>query len=137
MLIVTVALFVVGLGGADFATYHFLSSFLVDRVDDQLRAATRPAEARLTRARPLHRGEHGLSLPDGSYAALVDERVRVRREVRFDSGGDAPRPKIPTALIRSQAPGTEPMLTTTSGLSGQTQYRLIAKPLGGEGAVVV
>jgi two-component system OmpR family sensor kinase len=137
MLIVTVALFVVGLGGADFATYHFLSSFLVDRVDDQLRAATRPAEARLTRARPLHRGEHGLSLPDGSYAALVDERVRVRREVRFDSGGDAPRPKIPTALIRSQAPGTEPMLTTTSGLSGQTQYRLIAKPLGDEGTVVV
>src|SRR5919198_5909523 len=138
MLIVTVALFVVGLGGANFATYHFLSSFLVDRIDDQLRAATRPAEARLTRTGQPHPGEHGLSLPDGSYAALVDERGRVLREVRFNSGQDAgPRPEIPTALIHSQAPGVEPTPTTARGVSGQTEYRLIAKPLGGEGAVVV
>jgi hypothetical protein len=54
ILLVTVALFVVGLGGANFATYHFLSSFLVDRVDEQLGAATGPAEARLTRTRPAH-----------------------------------------------------------------------------------
>src|SRR5919201_6894177 len=101
MLIVTVALFVVGLGVANFATYHFLSSFLVDRVDDQLRVATAPAEARLTR--PAHPGAHGLSLPGGSYAALVDQRGRVQREVRFNSSPDAPRPKITTALIRSQA----------------------------------
>src|SRR6266542_3807559 len=137
MLVVTVALFVVGLGGANFATYHFLSSFLVDRVDDHLRAATRPAEARLTRAGPLHRGEHGLSLPDGSYAALVDERGRVQREVRFDSGRDAARPKIPTALIRSQARGAKPTLTTTPALSGRIEYRLIVKGLGDAGAVVV
>src|SRR5919198_1370252 len=138
MLIVTVALFVAGLGVADVATYHFLSSFLVDRIDDQLRAATEPAEARLTRARPLHPGEHGLSLPDGSYAAVVDERGRVLREVRFNSGQDAgPRPEIPTALIRSQAPGAEPTLATPRAVSGQTEYRLIAKPLGGERAVVV
>lgn len=137
ILVVTVALFVVGLGAANFATYHFLSSFLVDRIDDQLRAATRPAEARLTRTGPLHPGEHGLFLPDGSYAALVDERGRVQREVRFNSGQDAPRPEIPTALIRSQAPGAEPTLTTAPAVSGQTEYRLIAKPLGDAGGVVV
>jgi two-component system OmpR family sensor kinase len=137
MLIVTVALFVVGLGGANFATYHFLSSFLVDRIDDQLRAATRPAEARLTRTGQPHPGEHGLSLPDGSYAALVDEHGSVQREVRFNSGQDTPRPEIPTALIRSQAPGAEPTLTTARAVSGQTEYRLIAKALGGDGAVVV
>jgi two-component system OmpR family sensor kinase len=137
MLLVMVALFVVGLGGANFATYHFLSSFLVDRVDDQLRAATQPAEARLSRARPLHPGEHGLSLPDGSYAALADARGTVEREVLFDSGRDAPRPKIPTALIGSQARGTTPTLTTTPALSGKTEYRLIAKSLGDEGTVVV
>jgi hypothetical protein len=79
MLVVTVALFVVGLGAANFATYHFLSSFLVDRIDDQLRAATRPAAARLTRAEQPHPGEHGLSLPDGGYAALVDGRGEVQR----------------------------------------------------------
>jgi two-component system OmpR family sensor kinase len=137
ILIVTVALFVAGLGGANFATYHFLGSFLVDRVDDQLRAATRPAEARLTRAGPLHRGEHGLSLPDGSYAALVDARGRVQREIRFNAGQAAPRPNIPAPLIRSRAQGTEPALTTTSAVSRQTEYRLIIKPLGDGGTVVV
>jgi two-component system OmpR family sensor kinase len=137
MLIVTVALFVVGLGGANFATYHFLSSFLIDRVDDQLRAATQPAEARLARSTLQHPGEHGLSLPDGSYAALVDERGRVQREVRFNVGQAAPRPKIPAPLIRPQAQRTEPTLTTTSAVSGETEYRLIAKPLGDEGTVVV
>jgi two-component system OmpR family sensor kinase len=136
MLVVTVALFVVGLGGANFATYHFLSSFLVDRIDDQLRAATKPAEA-WARTVQVHPGEHGLSLPNGSYAALVDERGRVQREVRFTSGQDMPRPAIPTALIRSRASGAEPTLTTARAVSGQTEYRLIAKPLGGEGTVVV
>ena len=67
MLVVTVALFVVGLGGANFATYHFLSAFLVDRIDDQLRAATpgarpwstrpagcRPRPASTLAGRPVH-----------------------------------------------------------------------------------
>jgi two-component system OmpR family sensor kinase len=137
MLVVTVALFVVGLGGANFATYHFLSLFLVDRLDDQLRAATQRAVARLARTTLPHPGEHGLSLPDGSYAALVDARGRVQREVRFNAGRAAPRPNIPAQLIRSQVQGTEPTLTTTSALSGQTEYRLIAKPLGDGGTVVV
>jgi two-component system OmpR family sensor kinase len=78
-----------------------------------------------------------LSLPDGSYVALVDERGRVLREVQFNSGRDAARPRIPTALIRSQSRGTKPTLTTTPALSGQTEYRLIVKPLGDEAAVVV
>jgi two-component system, OmpR family, sensor kinase len=138
MLVLTVALFVVGLGGANFATYHFLSSFLVDRIDDQLKADVRPAAARLTRAAPLHRGEHGLSLPNGSYAALVDERGRVRREVRFNSGQDAgARPEIPTALIRSQASGAKPTVTTARAVRGPTEYRLIAKRLGDDRTVVV
>src|SRR6266511_2823305 len=137
MLVVTVALFVVGLGGANFATYHFLSLFLVDRLDDQLRAATQPAEARLARTTLPHPGAHGLSLPDGSYAALVDERGRVQREVRFDVAQAAPRPNIPTPLIRSRARGTEPTLTTTSAVSGETVYRVIADPLGDQGTVIV
>src|SRR5262245_30950801 len=124
MLVVTVALFVVGLGVANFATYHFLSSFLVDRIDDQLRAATRPAAARLTRTEQPHPGEHGLSLPDGSYAALVDARGRVEREVRFDSGQDTLRPEIPTALIRSQTPGAKATLTTVRAVSGQIEDRM-------------
>jgi two-component system OmpR family sensor kinase len=137
ILLVTAALFIVGLGAANLTTYHFLSSFLVDRIDDQLDAATRPAAAELSRTVPPHSGEHDSFLPDGSYAALVDERGRVRREARFAFGQQAPRPDIPGELIRSQSPDAEPTLTTLPAVSGQTEYRLIAKPLGDEGTVVV
>jgi len=149
ILVVTVALFLVGLGAAGFATYYFLSSFLVDRVDDQLEAAADPVAAALTRTALRHGGErtedviarlreqHGLSLPDGSYAALVDARGRVRREARLAVGRDAPRPDIPAELVRSQASDGEPRLTTGPAVSGQSEYRLIAKPLGEQGTVVV
>jgi two-component system OmpR family sensor kinase len=137
ILVVTVALFLVGLGAANFTTYHFLSSFLVDRVDDQLDAATAPVAAELTRTAPPHRGEHDSFLPDGTYAALVDERGRVRREAGFAFGQGAPRPEIPSELIRSQIATGEQALTTVQAVSGQTEFRLIAKPLGEEGTVVV
>jgi two-component system OmpR family sensor kinase len=139
ILVVTVALFVVGLIAANFATYYFLGSFLVDRVDDQLEAATRPAATRLTLTAPLHdeEGEHGLSLPEGSYAALVDERGRVRREARFPSGQEAPRPNIPIDLIRSPAADRELAPTTAPAVRGETEYRLIAEPLAKEGTVVI
>jgi two-component system OmpR family sensor kinase len=138
ILIVTVALFVVGLGAASFATYHLLSSFLVNRVDDQLETATGPAAAELKRTAPRHReGGHESFLPDGSYAALVDARGRVRREARFAFGQEAPRPNIPSELIRSRGPDGEPRLTTAPAVSGETEYRLVARPLGEEGTVVV
>jgi two-component system OmpR family sensor kinase len=144
ILVVTVALFLLGLGAAGFTTYQFLSSFLVDRIDDQLEAAALPVAEALTRPARLHGegehepflpDEHGVVLPDGSYAALVDERGRVRRDARFAFGQETPRPDIQSDLIRSQGPDGEPTLTTA--MSGQTEYRLIAKPLGEEGTVVV
>jgi two-component system OmpR family sensor kinase len=138
ILVVTVALFVLGLGAAGFTTYRVVSGLLVDRVDDQLEAATPPVAAALTRtAQPRHRAEHGLFLPAGSYAALVDARGHVRREARFAFGQDAPRPEIPSELIRSQTLDGEPTLTTVSAQRGGTEYRLIAKPLSAGGAVVV
>jgi two-component system, OmpR family, sensor kinase len=136
ILIVTVALLVAGLGVAGFTTYRLLSSSLVDRLDDQLRASTRPAAARLTQSRPLHPGEHGLFLPEGSYAALVDERGRVRREARFAFGRAAPRPRIPSELIGPRADG-KATVSTVRAVSGRTEYRLIAETLGEEGTVVV
>ncbi len=138
ILVVTVALFVVGLGAAGFTTYRIVGGLLVDRVDDQLKAATGPVAAALTRtAQPRHRGEHGLVLPAGSYAALVDGRGRVRREARFGFGQDAPRPEIPSGLIRSQTLDGASTLMTASAETGGTEYRLIAKPVNAEGTVVV
>jgi two-component system, OmpR family, sensor kinase len=137
ILIVTVGLFLAGLGVAGFTTYRLVSASLIDRLDDQLRAAIRPAAARLRQSRPLHPGEHGLFLPEGSYAALVDERGHVRREARFAFGQAAPRPRIPTELIRSRAAAGKAALRTVRAVSGRTEYRLIAEPLGEEGTVFV
>jgi two-component system OmpR family sensor kinase len=138
ILAVTVALFVVGLGAAGFTTYRIVSGLLVDRVDDQLKAAMPPVAAALMRtAQPRHRGEHGLFLPAGSYAALIDARGGVRREARFAFGQDAARPEIPSELVRSQAVGGEPTRTTVSAVSGETEYRLLAERRGEEGIVVV
>jgi two-component system, OmpR family, sensor kinase len=140
MLLVTVALFLVGLGAANFATYQLLSSFLVGRVDDQLEAATTPVAAELERASvPTHReGEHESFLPDGTYAALVDTRGRVRREAEFAFRPGAPRPETPSRLIRSRAAsGDRTTLTTVRAVRGPTEFRLIAEPLGDEGTVVV
>jgi two-component system, OmpR family, sensor kinase len=138
ILLVTVALFAVGLGVAYFATYRFLSSFLIERVDDQLERATGPAAAELTRAAPRHTDvEHASFLPDGSYAALVDERGGVRREARFAFDKDAPRPEIPREMAGSQARGGTPKLITARAVRGETEYRLIARSLGAEGTVVV
>jgi two-component system, OmpR family, sensor kinase len=138
ILIVTVALFLVGVGAVTFTTYRFLGSSLVGRLDDQLRAAAGPVAETLTRTSPRHPGAHGASfLPSGSYAALLDARGRVRREARLAFGEGAQRPEIPSELIRSQRTGGEATLTTVSAQGGGTEYRLLAKPLGGEGTVVV
>src|SRR5918996_1151150 len=137
ILAVTLALFLVGLGVAGFTTYYFLSSFLVDRVDDQLEAAAPLVAAELRRTAPPHGGDHGAFLPDGSYGALVDERGRVRREAGFAFGQDAPRPEIPSELIRSQAADGEPTLTTAPAKRGETEFRLLAQPLGEEGTLIV
>ena len=137
ILIVTVALFLVGLGAVTFTTYHFLSSSLVGRLDAQLKAASGPVAETLTRAHPRHPGAHGVFLPTGSYAALLDEHGRVRQEARFAFGQEAQRPEIPSELIRSQTLDREPILTTVSAERGGTEYRLIAKPLGKQGTVVV
>ena len=137
ILVVTVALFLLGLGVAGFATYYFLGSFLVGRIDDQLEAATAPVAAELARTVAPHQEEHESFLPDGTYAALVDARGRVQREAGFAFDQDAPRPEIPTELIRTQAAAGKTTLTTVRALGGKTEFRLIAEPLGPEGMVVV
>jgi two-component system OmpR family sensor kinase len=137
ILIVTVALFLIGLGVAGLSTYHFVSSSLIGRLDDQLRAAARPVADMLTNTSPRHPGTHAAFLPTGSYAALLDERGRVRREARFAFGQAAPRPQISSELISAQGREAKPTLTTTPAVSGGIEYRLLAERLGKQGTVVV
>ncbi len=135
IVLVTVGLFLVALATANFATYLFVSSFLLERVDETLRAATAPASAALSdeslhaggQVPPSIQGQHRSFLPDGSYAALVDGRGHVQRQARFAFGDGSPRPKLPEQLIGTL--GDEPTLTTVTDVEGKTQYRLIASRL--------
>jgi two-component system OmpR family sensor kinase len=137
ILIVTVALFLIGLGVAGFTTYLFVSSSLIDRVDDQLRAAARPVADMLTRTSPRHPGAHAPFLPTGSYAALLDARGLVRREARFAFGEARPRPRISSELIRARGREGKPTLTTTSAVSGGIDYRVLVERFGEQGTVIV
>jgi two-component system OmpR family sensor kinase len=76
-------------------------------------------------------------LPDGGYAALVDDRGRVRREARFAFDQETPRPQIPRELVRRQASDGTPTLATGPAVRGDTEYRLIARSLGEQGTLVL
>jgi hypothetical protein len=62
----------VGLVASNLLTYRFLQSFLMDRLDEQVRAAVDPVASRLAagerRSPPLNR----TAVPGGTYGAVVD-----------------------------------------------------------------
>jgi len=147
LLAASLALVVVGLGVADVATFHALRSFLYQRVDDQLSAATRS----VTRA---------VFSPDGAFAAAqlrqlgtVVPGVYVQVRDQTDQplvtvegrARDAPEsaPKLPahTAALVTAGGGTPPgqevrTLTRPSEERGGPRYRVRVSSVPG-GAIVV
>jgi two-component system OmpR family sensor kinase len=138
ILLVTVALFLVGLAAVTLTTYHFVSSSLVGRLDDQLKAATGPVTNTLTRTPTRHPRAHGGAfLPTGSYAAIFDNRGRVRSDARFAFDEGVPQPRIPSNLIDATVQVGKPTLTTTPAVSGTTDYRLLAERLSAQETLIV
>src|SRR4051812_12402864 len=78
---ISVLLVALGLLGAGVATRHYLDSFLVDRVDQQIVSAQLPSLAALVNGDPGSARGLADALPSGSYVALVtpdDGVVRTR-----------------------------------------------------------
>ena len=136
LLAATLVLVTLGLAVASVATYAFLHSFLVSRVDEQLRALVSP-EGGLDPSP----GPDQLLPPFGVYAALLDPDgsvIRLAPSVGYD-GRERPPPILPAGLPgQTGSDADEARLFTTGSLAGDDRYRAIAAPVAdGQGTVVV
>jgi two-component system, OmpR family, sensor kinase len=132
LLAATLALVAVGLVVAAVATYGFLSNFLMDRLDAQLRAASNGVVHQLSEAingGPSFPGPSGETLvPPGTYAAIEDRSgaVVVSRWTPEDYRGAAPT--IPDGLPGSASgPDTGSTIVTMPGPSWDASYRVLAQ----------
>ncbi len=140
LLLVMVGLAAIGLALADVATYRLLRSTLLDRVDEQLVAATREA-VRVFSAGPFRgpfHAEAGGLFPAGTYAAVLDPSGRVVSEEVFGFGEQAPPPPVPPPDLPGQAGSTSLVRTfTTADAEGGTPYRARAYALRAGGTLLV
>jgi two-component system, OmpR family, sensor kinase len=129
VLAATLALVVAGLAGAGIATYAFLRSFLLHRVDQQLVAAEFPAanalREKITYGHSDQGGPPGL-IPSGTYCAFVDSAGRTRVETTLGPhAGTPPPPDLPPGLPGSGGVADPTTRYFTTGSAGPS-YRAIA-----------
>jgi two-component system, OmpR family, sensor kinase len=125
LLIVTVVLVAAGLLVANLATYHYLSGFLVRRVDQQLDAAM--PVSRLVLQQPGE--DHGPGIPgvaNGTYVALVDATGTTLTQ-RFLGPHGSP-PDLPADLPMWSPGDSSPI--TVSSIDGSMRYRVLAQETG-------
>jgi len=111
LLVAILAVVAAGMVVAGVATYLSLRSFLLERVDQQLR------EARVPVARTLARGLTGglpfgapgdrpaPNLPPGTYGQVLDSGGSILSTVSFSYGNDQPAPVLPDPLPAVDAAG--------------------------------
>lgn len=140
LILAMVALVATGLLAADVATYAYVRSSLLARVDTQLRASatqagTRELFGRLDR--PFARGGRGLGAASGvTYASLLDRNGHIIAERSFGFVADEARPVLPANVIAADA-GAGLRFFTSNALGSSARYRLLAVPLAGGGAIVL
>ena len=140
LLVTVVLVSTAGLIVADAATYRFLASFLTDRVDAQLVAASDAAihtfrEPDMGPGGPggpgPPRGE-GTQFPPGTYAALLDVDGNIEQDHVFSFSDVAPSPPdIPAGLPGSRSGPDARQMFTVDAVDGGTRYRVLAIPQDG------
>ncbi len=118
----------IGLVASDFITYRFLQSFLMRRLDEQVRAAVDPVASRLSagerRSPPLNR----TPIPGGTYGAVVDNdgNVLVSRPFGYEGEdlGSLPQPKLTVGDLSRREP-----FTIKAVERGAPGFRVIVEPL--------
>jgi two-component system, OmpR family, sensor kinase len=136
-----VILVAVGLLVSDVATYTALRSYLVTRIDQQLRSSPRSVLFALSRpGLPGAGGPDGggdQMLPEGTYGVILDSSGdQVGDPVVFDYGGTSLSPPDLPANI---AGGTvqEPAFFSTKGVGGGPGYRVAGYKLNDGSTLVV
>lgn len=140
----TLVLAAAGLLAANAATYGFLRSFLVGRVDQQLRVAVFPVSRLLEQGVD---GGPGFGPGPGpgvfpslrTYGALIDASGRVMVEASFGyEAASGPVPELPPSLLGSSSGPREPRYLTVPASQGSDGFRVLAWPLAnGNGTLVV
>ncbi len=122
---------------ADAATYFSLRSFLVDRVDQQLRDARTPVGFALTAdaqrpGLPVGETPRGLrQLPPGTYGELRDASGEVLGAVTYSySDVEQPTPDLPSPLPGAEYDGMTLFTTGASGEAG-VSFRVLVQGLPG------
>lgn len=140
LLLVVVGLAGVGLVAADVATYRLLRSTLLQRVDQQLIAATRQA-VRVFSAGPFRGPFHEQAealFPAGTYAAVLDPSGRLVAQEIFGFGQEAPPPPVVPPDLPGQTGTVDVVRTfTTADAGGDTPYRGRAYALRAGGTLLV
>ncbi len=135
----SVALVAIGLLVAGFATYRFLSDFLLDRVDTQLLATQGFAEGALLETAgegpgdPDRPGPGVSTLPYGTYAAAVEESGEVIVAVTVPQQATISPPRFDDHIPA----GDGPVLFTTTSDDGSVRYRVLTVPFHGQPATLV
>lgn len=142
LLVAMVVLAAVGLLTADLATFRFLRSTLMDRVDQQLVAATRESVRYFdaTSFGEPPSGEGDALFPAGTYAAVLDASGAVVDEHVYGFSQDVTSaPELPDGLPGSTSGGAaiSSRTFTATAADGRTRYRARAFPLDGGGTLVV
>jgi two-component system OmpR family sensor kinase len=144
LLITTVLVAAAGLLVADAATYRFLSSSLIQRIDEQLVSARVPA-ARALSVEATFGGQGPPAppelFPSGTYAASLDgSGITVSSKFLGFAETTAAPPALPAALPGSTSAGQDAQRTFTVGAAGggSPRYRVLATALGpGKGTLIV
>lgn len=113
LLLAVLALVAAGFVVAGAATYVSLRSFLLERVDQQLRDARVPVARALSSGPggdlpfdPSSEGRGG-NLPPGTFGQVRDTRGSILNTVTFSYGGDEPAPVLPDPLPTAANTGGE------------------------------
>jgi two-component system, OmpR family, sensor kinase len=130
--IMSVALVAIGLVVAGVTTYGSLKTFLIERVDSQLISSRPFAVGVLVRgetgAGPDLPGPAELTLPFGTYAAILDASGAIVASTSIPSQASSSRPDI-GSFDRAVAGAIRQELFTTGSEDGSLEYRVLASPL--------
>jgi two-component system, OmpR family, sensor kinase len=134
LLLVTVLLVAVGLTAANIATFHFVQTFLQDRVDEQLVSSVEQA------ARGLGLGPFGgappdVALPPGVYAEYRDASGQVVQAKSFGYGPQ-PVPSLPDDMPTSDVTGPASIFDVPAQ-GGGPGFRALALTTPDHGTLVV
>ncbi len=131
LLLTTIVLVAVGLLAVDVVTVRATSSFLINRVDDQLVRSRDVLAASLQRGIPIEpsAGESDLGsplLPNGTYAAVVQPDGTTSWHALGYGSRQASPPALPDLYPTSPDFRSPPQPFTTGSTGGDLRYRALA-----------